>query len=141
MNPIRDRPLQEISKQNGEVIHLWSSVDSLVLKMLATLLAQHLPASTLCTHLKGHGGNKQTVNAIQAQLSTNTFVFRTDVKSYYASINHGLLLAKLAAYVKDKVVMNLLGQYLKRSVESGGMFTDITQGMFTQPADQQYLFV
>jgi RNA-directed DNA polymerase len=123
------RPLQKISKQSGEVIHLWTSVDCLVLKMLATLLAKYLPASLLCTHLKGHGGAKQTVTAIQAQLSTNTFVFRTDVKSYYESINHELLLSKLAAYVKDKVVMNLLGQYLKRSVECGGLFTDITQGI------------
>jgi RNA-directed DNA polymerase len=82
------QPLQEISKQSGEVIHLWTSVDNLVLKVLAIVLAGHLPSSPLCTHLKGQGGGKQTVTAIQAQLSAYTFVFRTDVKSYYESINH-----------------------------------------------------
>lgn len=122
-------PLQKIHKQNGEVIHLWSSIDSLVLKMLAILLTRYLPSSILCTHVKGHGGSKQTVNTIQAQLSTQTFVFRTDVKSYYESINHEILLGQLAGYVKDKIVMNLLGQYLKRSVEEGGLFTDLTQGI------------
>jgi RNA-directed DNA polymerase len=31
-------PLQRITKTNGEVIHLWSSIDSLVLKLLAETL-------------------------------------------------------------------------------------------------------
>ena len=75
----------------------------------------------LCTHIKGHGGSKQTVASIQAHLPNHTFVFRTDVKSYYESINHEILL--------DKLVLNLLSQYLKRSVESGGLFTDVTQGI------------
>jgi hypothetical protein len=51
------------------------------------------------------------------------------VKSYYESINHEILLDKLAVYVKDKRVMYLLSQYVKRSVECGGLFTDFTQGI------------
>ena len=47
-----------------------------------------------CTHLKGHGGSKHTVTEIQHDLHNNTFVFRTDVKSYYESINHEILLDK-----------------------------------------------
>jgi len=39
------------------------------------------------------------------------------------------LLDKLSIYIKDKLVMNLLAQYLKRSVESGGLFKDIKQGI------------
>jgi len=39
------------------------------------------------------------------------------------------LLDKLSVYIKDKAVMNLLAQYLKRSVESGGLFKDIKQGI------------
>ena len=50
------------------------------------------------------------------------------MKSYYESINHEILLDKLSTHIKDKKVMNLLAQYLKRSVESGGLFTDIKQG-------------
>jgi hypothetical protein len=51
------------------------------------------------------------------------------VKSYYESINHEILLDKLAVYVKDKRVMNLLAQYAERSVEYGGLFNDFTQGI------------
>jgi len=70
-----------------------------------------------------------TVTEIQRNLEGNTFVFRTDVKSYYESINHEILLAKLSVYIKYKMVMNLLSQYLKRSIESGGLFKDIRQGI------------
>jgi len=70
-----------------------------------------------------------TVTEIQRNLEGNTFVFRTDVKSYYESINHEILLAKLSVNIKYKMVMNLLSQYLKRSIESGGLFKDIRQGI------------
>tara|TARA_R110001583_G_scaffold72902_2_gene203564 strand:- start:3694 stop:4248 length:555 start_codon:yes stop_codon:yes gene_type:complete len=123
------QPLQKVTKSSGEVIHLWTSIDSLVLKLLSLVLQRYLPSSKLCTHPKGHGGSKQTVTSIQAELPNNTFVFRTDVKSYYESINHEILLDKLSVYIKDKIVLNLLAQYLKRSVESGGLFTDITKGI------------
>ena len=128
-NTFNFKPLQKITTSTGEVIHVWTSIDSLVLKLLSNVLSRHLPSSTLCTHLKGHGGSKHTVTEIQGQVSSNTFVFRTDVKSYYESINHEILLDKLSVYVKDKRIMNLLAQYVKRSVEYGGLFTDFTQGI------------
>ncbi|UUO22030.1 hypothetical protein FGD67_01565 [Colwellia sp. M166] len=136
-NTFNFQPLQKITKSSGEVIHLWTSIDSLVLKQLSLVLQYHLPSSKLCTHLKGHGGSKHTVTEIQRNLkddleglvNNNTFVFRTDVKSYYESISHEVLLDKLSKYIKDKTVMNLLAQYLKRSVESGGLFRDIKQGI------------
>jgi hypothetical protein len=38
-------PLQSVQKSNGEVIHLWSAKDVLVLKILSTMLAEVLPIS------------------------------------------------------------------------------------------------
>jgi RNA-directed DNA polymerase len=128
-NQFNFQPLQKITKSSGEVIHLWTSIDSVVLKLLSMVLSRYLPSSKLCTHLKWHGGSKQTVTSIQGEIPNNTFVFRTDVKSYYESINHEILLDKLSVYIKNKMVMNLLAQYLKRSVESGGLFRDIKQGI------------
>ena len=128
-NTFNFQPLQKITKSSGEVIHLWTSIDSVVLKLLSLVLQRYLPSSKLCTHLKGNGGSKQTVTSIQREITNNIFVFRTDVKSYYESINHEILLDKLSVYIKDKAVMNLLAQYLKRSVESGGLFKDIKQGI------------
>lgn len=103
-------PLQRVQKADGEVIHLWPALDALVLKALTVLLAEMLPISAACTHVKGHGGLKYAVRSAYEQLPNHRFVLRTDVKQYYASIDHFLLMDKLALYIKDKFILNLLWQ-------------------------------
>jgi hypothetical protein len=88
-NSYNFHPLQKVTKSSGEVIHLWTSIDSVALKLLSMVLSHYLPSFKLCTHIKGYGGSKQTVTEIQRNLkdglegkvNNNTFVFRTDVKS------------------------------------------------------------
>jgi RNA-directed DNA polymerase len=75
-------PLSVITKADGESIHLWSSQDALVLKMLAMALPDTLSLSPLCTHSKGHGGLKATVTDLRAALPDYRYVMKTDVKSY-----------------------------------------------------------
>ena len=113
----------------ASVNRLWSARDALVLKALALVLGEHLPILPRCTHVKGHGGAKAAVRQVWTGLAENRFVLRTDVKSYYASIDHLLLLDQLAEYVKDKRVLNLLGQYLRRTTERGGLFWDYEKGI------------
>ena len=55
-------PQQKIVKSNGEVIHLWGSRDTLVMKLMAGVLGSMFPLSRRCTHVKGHGGLKQYGN-------------------------------------------------------------------------------
>ena len=56
-----------------------------MLKALAIVLARRLKPrlSEHCHHLAGHGGSKAAVRAVAEKLAAHTFVFRTDVKSYY----------------------------------------------------------
>lgn len=112
--------LTRITLKDGEDTDLWSARDALVLKALTLVLAKHLPASPRCTHLKGHGGAKFAVREVRDHLAANRFVLRTDVKSYYASIDHLMLLDQLAVHIADRRVLNLLGQYLRRTSERGG---------------------
>ena len=100
-----------------------------MLKALALVLGEHLPISPRCTHVKGHGGAKAAVRQVWAGLAGNRFVLRTDVKSYYASIDHLLLLDQLAAFIEDRRVLNLLGQYMRRTAERGGVFWDYQKGI------------
>ncbi len=93
-----------------------------MLKALTIVLADVLPVSARCTHVKGHGGAKAAVRQVIAALATNRFVMRSDVKSYYASIDHFLLLDRLAVHIKEKPVLNLIGQYLRRM--AGGHLPD-----------------
>ena len=51
-----------------------------------------------------------------------SFVIRTDVKSYYASINHHQVYTQLEKRIDDKAVLCLLWQYLKHTTTYGGLY-------------------
>ena len=121
--------LSRVTLENGEDTDLWSAREALVLKALAIVLAKLLPVSRRCTHLKGHGGAKYAVREVRDHLPDNRFVLRTGVKSYYASIDHLMLLDQLAVHIKDRRVLNLIGQYLRRTSERGGAFWDYEKGI------------
>jgi RNA-directed DNA polymerase len=122
-------PLSVVTKADGESIHLWSSQDALVLKMLAMALPTALALSSLCTHIKGHGGLKATVNDLHAALPDYRYVMKTDVKGYYESIDHTILLRQLDKDITDPFIWRLLVQFVKRTVEKGGMFKSIHCGI------------
>lgn len=103
--------------------------DTECLARLTERLHHILPKSPACTHLRGHGVLKGAIRAVQEALPQHRYVFRTDVKSYYASINHHQLMDQLAEYVDDRDTLNLLWQYMRRTVEYGGTFREITRGI------------
>ena len=98
--------LDRITLADSKDVDLWSAGDALVLKALAIVLAKVLPISRRCTHVKGHGGAKAAVRQVAARLSDNLFVLRTDVKAFYASIDHLLLLDRLATHIDDRIVLS-----------------------------------
>jgi len=99
------------------------------LKALALVLQKHLPSSRRCTHLKGHGGSKGAVRAVRAALPAHRFVCKSDVRSYYDSIDHSRLLDRVARVVPDRGVLNLVGQHLRRTAEAGGWYWTFTGGI------------
>ncbi|NEO01395.1 MAG: reverse transcriptase, partial [Moorea sp. SIO3I7] len=114
-----------------QLVDYWSSMDALVLKAIAMVLTNHLQPhlSDRVFHLAGSGGMKGAVREVAANLSDHQFVFRTDVKSYYASIDHEILMEIVKRNVDDEKVLALLWGYLRRYVSDGGKFMDITQGI------------
>jgi RNA-directed DNA polymerase len=62
-------------------------------------------------------------------LPQHRFVLKTDVKSYYASIDHVRLQEELSKYIPDKGVLRLLWQYMRWCAERGGLFYDIECGI------------
>ena len=81
-------PQQEIRFEN-ETIEIWASLDALVWKSVTLVLTQHLKPhiSNQCVHVKGNSGGKESVRQITRHIKENSFVFRSDVKGYYASID------------------------------------------------------
>ena len=125
--------LSAVDRIRGEerTIELWSSLDALVLKAAAIVLNRHLKPylSANCYHLAGTGGAKAAVRVVAENLADNTFVFRSDVQSYYASIDHDILFALVRQYVTDKRLLDLLWGYIHRTVYDGGIYEDIHQGI------------
>lgn len=126
----RFRELRQVGA-GEEVKDIWAAQDALVLKALAIVLGQVLQPhlSPRCYHLAGTGGLKGAVREVDAHLHEYEFVFRTDVKGYYASIDHDILFDQVAEFVDDPIILDLVGQYLKRSVSNGGVYRDIQRGI------------
>ena len=64
-----------------------------------------------------------------AQCDNYKYVIRTDVKAYYASIDHHLAINQLSVYIKDKALLNMLWQTMNRTAERGGLYKEITKGI------------
>ena len=121
--------LSRTALESGEEVDLFSARDALVLKALALVLASRLSLSRNCTHLKGNGGGKRAVRRVWRQLKRHRFVIRTDVRSYYGSIDHQCLMERLARVIQDRRVLNLVEQYLRRTAEQGGLFWESDRGI------------
>ena len=121
--------LSRTTLENGEEVDLFSARDALVLKALALVLGSRLSFSRNCTHLKGNGGGKGAVRRVWRHLKQHRFVIRTDVKSYYASIDHQRLIERLAQVIQDRRVLNLIERYLRRTAEQGGLFWESEGGI------------
>ena len=118
-------------KVKGELINCWEAENTIVLKAITIVLSKVLGVDVLpsCKHLKSNGGLKKTVREVQEKLKKYKFVFKSDVKSYYGSIDHEILLEQLAAKVTDRIVLRLLKEYCNRLVWVDGEYHTITQGI------------
>jgi hypothetical protein len=129
----RFSPLRRI-QIDGECIELWAALDALVLKALALVLNRRLNFPRSCYHVPGKEaeekpGAKAAVRHICSGLASNQFVFRSDVKSYYASIDHAVLLGLVRERIDDPLVLDLVGQYLHRTVDENCLYTTVTRGI------------
>ncbi len=124
-------PLAELRLPDGDIRQLWCARDALVLKAMALVLGDSLePAlSDRCFHVKGHGGAKAAVREALEQLGPEVFVMKSDVKGYYASIDHDVLYDLVQEYVPDPLVCRLVWQYMRRTICYGGNYWDITRGI------------
>jgi RNA-directed DNA polymerase len=122
-------PQQKIIKHDGKIIHLWGAQDLVVMKLIANRLTASLPLSSCCTHIRGHGGLKQTIVEVQNSQSDYQYVCKTDVKGFYASINQYLLMDMINETVAEADLRHYLYQIIHRCVEYGGNYRDINQGI------------
>jgi len=126
----RFQPVERYPTNDG-VIELWTAQDALVLKAIALVLTEHLTPllSPHCYHLVGRGGAKAAVRTVVEAMPANTFVMRSDVQSYYASLDHQVLMGLLRRYITDEALLMLLYDFMQRTVCQGGVYLAVRRGI------------
>lgn len=112
-------------------MEIWSSRDAVVLKALEIILSERLRSkvSLTCCHIKGNGGLKKAVRYVYNNFSNFKYVMKTDVKKYYASIDHNVLFEIIGRYVTETHLLSLLYQYLKRIEYTDGYYSEAERGI------------
>lgn len=118
-------------KIGAESVGVWCAQDAVVLKAMTWVLTEHLAPSLSqdCYHLKGHGGSKGCVNAVKVATSQYRYVCRSDVNSYYATIDHGILLKQLKRRIHDPRVIDLCTRMLDRLDDVDAVLHTATVGI------------
>jgi len=98
------------------------------------VLNRRLDFPKSCYHVPGKDGEekrgaKAAVRHICTRLPSDQFVFRSDVKSYYASIDHAVLLALVRDRIDDPRMLDLVAQYLHRTVDENCLYSTVTLGI------------
>ena len=111
-------PMQHIPIEGAGQVGIWNAQDAIVLKALAIVMTpvikQNFDLKNV-THLKGHGGLKGAIEkAKKACVKAERFVYKTDIKDFYKSIDHQILLKQLTKITNDECVLNLCKQYCQR---------------------------
>jgi len=108
--------------------------DRLVIRALAQVLQPILQPrlSKHCTHIKGNGGLKQAVRDTQEYLNAHPdcFVMKSDVKGYYAHIDHAIVMEQLGYCLPNEPeIQRLVWLFMRRTTEFGGNYADVQTGL------------
>ncbi|MCP4177446.1 MAG: hypothetical protein GY756_06750 [bacterium] len=118
-------------RKDGQVYEIWTAKDAVVIEKLTILLKDKYKITENCSsyHLKGKGGVKAAINKIRKNYRNYKFVMITDVKKYYASINHDCLFEILRKHITETRVLCLLYQFMKRTVCRDGYYKTFEKGI------------
>ncbi len=118
-SPMDTYTFEEKDSKVSETIVIWSYIDRLVIKWIYKTIKPIFTyiISANCFHLKGPAGVKIAIKNLKKALERKNFRYfiRADVKSYYASIDHNILIkqveqnfndSRLIKYLKD--IINIL---------------------------------
>jgi len=124
----------EIENEQGQLERreVRGAEDKLVIRAVTQVLQPVLPIHPTCTHVKGHGGLKPAVRDTQEYLAAHpdSFVMKSDVKGYYAHIDHEIIAEQLHYCLPFEPEMTrLVWLFLRRTTEFGGNYVDVQRGL------------
>ncbi len=124
----------------------WCPASRAMLRDVKTQLAVQLKSwlSLRCVHVKGRGGAKQCTRYTQILTDRYPFVARFDIRSYYESMDHGVLLTQLQTAGVEPVLLDIIKDYLSlpdqdkkgRGMVAGGSISPLLAAAYLTPLDR-----
>ena len=109
----------------GEVVQVWEYLDKLFVHLMYDILKPTFKAviSTRCYHLKGPSVIRSITQQIKRALSSGEYhyVIRLDIKSYFASIDHKILLQQIEANYDDPKLKKYLRDIITIGIDQDGV--------------------
>ena len=119
-NPMTTYTFEDQESNESETIVIWGYIDRLVIKwihkIIKPILKHIIPAS--CFHLMGPSGVKAAIKKIKQAIGHKNFRYfiRADIKSYYASIDHNILVKQVQQNFDDPRLLKYLSDIINISV-------------------------
>ena len=123
----------------------WTPQSKIIIKRAYLSLRDTLNSkiSGFCMHVKGRGGVKAAARCIYSQLQKYGFAARFDIKSYYSSMDHDVLIGILENHELDDSILNIVKQYLKVpdrnntgvGIVAGGALSPFLGAVYLGPLD------
>lgn len=116
-----------------EVVQVWEYCDKLFVHLLHGILKPTFSAviSKRCYHLQGPYVIRSITRQIKRALETNEYgyVIRLDIKSYFASIDHDILLQQVEANYDDPRLKKYLRDVITIGIDQEGVITLPNKGI------------
>jgi hypothetical protein len=138
--------LQNSWYEDGHHFVRWRPVSQGLLRAAKLSLGKQLKSylSLRCTHAKGRGGAKASVRFAQTMASQYRYVARFDIRSYYESMNHAVLLKLLEETDIDTESYELVSDYLSLpdmkftgcGMVAGGSISPLLGAVYLTPLDR-----
>ena len=132
--------------EDGHKFVRWSPDSSKLLKQVKTVLSDQLKRhlSRRCSHVKGNGGVKLSVRYSQRLCNNFGYVARFDVRSYYKSMDHQIILNLLRKYQVTPAVISIVSEYLSlpnhnksgKGMIAGGSISPLIGALYLTPLDK-----
>ena len=116
----------------------WQYLDRMIINWIFEIIKPTFKniISPLCLHLKGPSNIESATAKIKTALDSDKYLYclRADIRSYYASINHKILLNQLTKEFSDSLLLKYLKDIVTIGVVCNAQVYLPTQGIPTQSA-------
>ena len=130
----------------GRQYVLWSKASGALLRQVKVRMGEQLKSflSGRCAHLKGRGGVKGAIRRVQLLTQHYPFVARFDIRGYYESMDHSVLLSLLKKSGLEQGLHEVVEDYLKhpdshatgRGMVAGGAISPLLGAVYLTPLDR-----